>query len=160
MNFSLAIWFVRLWSTTASSAFLTSLALNIPLLWSTVDKKLNALLSLDIHMLIASRAYNLSETRLNFSTCPSEMCTTNALSTHESIVTRNLSVMRASDKMLARLFLQNQTSMEPKLAFRQVSRDPPFECILNTSPSVVSLTSDTSSSLQNKCSLDSLSKRI
>src|SRR5210317_2190555 len=160
MNLSFAMWFVRLWSTTASSAFLTSLALNIPLLWSTVDKNLNALLSLDIHMLLASSAYNLSETRPNFNTCPSEMCTTNALSTHESIVTRKSFVIRANDKMFARLVLLNQTSIDPKFAFVLVSSEPPLECILNISPSVVSLTFVTSFSLQNRCSLDSLSKRI
>src|SRR5210317_739406 len=159
-NLSFAMWFVLLCRTIDSSAFLTSLALNMPLFESTVDRKLNALLSLDTLMLLASSAYNLSETRLNFNTCPSDMCTINAFSTHESIVTRKSFVMRASDKMFARLVLQNQTSMDPKFAFVLVSREPPLECILNISPSVVCRTFDTNFSLQNRCSIDSLSKRI
>src|SRR5210317_1852550 len=65
-NLSFAMWLVFRFRTTASSAFRTSLARYILLLPSTVDnKKLKALLSLEMFMLLASSAYSLLETRLN-----------------------------------------------------------------------------------------------
>ena len=160
LNFSSAIWLVRRWSTTASSALRTSLLLKDALLLATVLRKLKATFNLDIFTELASYTYKPGEMHMNFITWPSEICTLKPFSVSVSRVTRNCSVTRAKDKILARHLGLYHTENPPKCPFWLVSRVPPEECSLNISPSDVAFTPVKNFRLLNMLSVDSLSRRI
>ena len=144
----------------ASSAFLISRCLKSLLLLATIERKENAVLSLNRSTLLASNRYNPGRKRMNFITCSSEICTENAFSISVSRVTRYFSLTRARDKMLAKQFGLYHTWKLPNRPFWSESRMPPEVCIRNNSPSVVVATSVNNFLLRKICSVDSLSRRI